>query len=102
VILRLALPGVETIRRWVLKFGSGFARSLRRLRPRPTGTWHLDEMVVLIQGRRVYLWRAVDREGGDQRPSQWGVLVFAGQSARALLRSHDRLPCGAANLSSVV
>jgi putative transposase len=53
----------ETIRRWVLKFGPGFARNPRRLRPRPTGTWHLDEMVVSIQGRRVHLWRAVDSEG---------------------------------------
>src|ERR687898_3021373 len=53
----------ETVRRWVLKFGPAFARNLRRLRPRPTGKWHLDEMVVSIQGRRMYLWRAVDSEG---------------------------------------
>jgi putative transposase len=25
--------------------------------------WHLDEMVVRIAGRRLYLWRAVDHEG---------------------------------------
>src|SRR5215210_5796174 len=36
----------ETVRRWVLKFGPSFARKLRRLRPRPTSKWHLDEMVV--------------------------------------------------------
>src|SRR5918992_226080 len=63
----LAERGVETsyesIRRWVVKFGPLFARNLRRLRPRPTGRWHLDEMVVSIQGRRMYLWRAVDSEG---------------------------------------
>ena len=53
----------ETVRRWVLKFGPAFARNLRRLRPRPTGRWHLDEIVVAIQGRRMYLWRAVDSEG---------------------------------------
>ncbi len=53
----------ETVQRWVLKFGPAFARNLRRLRPRPTGTWHLDEMVVSIQGQRTYLWRAVDSEG---------------------------------------
>jgi putative transposase len=53
----------ETIRRWVLKFGPKFARNLRRLRPRPTSTWHLDEVVVSIQGQRMYLWRAVDSEG---------------------------------------
>ena len=53
----------ETVRRWVLKFGPMFARNLRRLRPRPTGKWHLDEMVITIQGKRMYLWRAVDSEG---------------------------------------
>jgi transposase-like protein len=53
----------ETVRRWVLKFGPLFARNLRRLRPRPTGKWHLDEMVVRIGGKKMYLWRAVDSEG---------------------------------------
>src|SRR3954464_12571556 len=53
----------ETVRRWVVKFGPAFARNLRRLRPRPTSTWHLDEIVVTIQGRRLYLWRPVDVEG---------------------------------------
>jgi putative transposase len=53
----------ETVRRWVLKFGPLFAHNLRRLRPRASDTWHLDEMVVSIQGRRMYLWRAVDSEG---------------------------------------
>src|SRR5215218_10020253 len=53
----------ETVRRWVLKLGPLFARNLRRLRPRPTATWHLDEMVVAIQGTSMYLWRAVDSEG---------------------------------------
>jgi putative transposase len=58
----------ETVRRWVLKFGPMFARNLRRLRPRSTGKWHLDEMVVAIQGRRIYLWRAVDSEDAVRHP----------------------------------
>src|SRR5438270_409829 len=41
----------ETVRRWVLKFGPGFARRLRRSRPRPSDRWHLDEMVVRIAHR---------------------------------------------------
>ncbi len=53
----------ETIRRWVLKFGRLYAWNLRRGRPRPSDQWHLDEMVVRIDGRRMYLWRAVDEEG---------------------------------------
>src|SRR6202035_928857 len=53
----------ETVRRWVLKFGPSIARWLRQRRPRPSDRWHLDEMVVRIAGKRMYLWRAVDHEG---------------------------------------
>ena len=53
----------ETVRRWVAKFGPLFARELRHRRSRPTGCWHLDEMVVMIGGKRFWLWRAVDSEG---------------------------------------
>jgi putative transposase len=53
----------ETIRRWVLKFGLHFARNLRARRQRPSGQWHLDEMVASIGGNRQWLWRAVDSEG---------------------------------------
>src|SRR6202158_2420294 len=53
----------ETIRRWVLKFGPVVAQNLRRGRPVPHDQCHLDEMVVSIARRRMYMWRAVDSEG---------------------------------------
>ena len=53
----------ETVRRWFLKFGIQVARNLRRTRPTPSDYWHLDEMVIVIRGRRHWLWRAVDNEG---------------------------------------
>jgi putative transposase len=53
----------ETVRRWVLMFGPAIARRRRQRRPRPSDRWHLDEMVVRIAGKRIYLWRAVDHEG---------------------------------------
>jgi transposase-like protein len=53
----------ETIRCWTVKFGPLIAANLRRRRCPPTGRWHLDEMVVKIRGRRMWLWRAVDDEG---------------------------------------
>jgi len=71
----------ETIRRWVLKFGPLFARELRRRRPRPTSKWHLDEMAVLIGGRRFWLWRAVDDEG-----EVLDLLVQRRRDARAAAR----------------
>jgi len=49
----------ETVRRWV----PAIARRRRQRRPRPSDRWHLDEMVVRIAGKRMYLWRAVDHEG---------------------------------------
>jgi putative transposase len=53
----------ETVRRWFIKFGPVIAANLRRQRPSPSNHWHLDEMVVVIRGRRCWLWRAVDNEG---------------------------------------
>jgi putative transposase len=53
----------ETVRRWVKYFGPVIAADLRRRRPKPHSTWHLDEVFIKIDGRLVYLWRAVDAEG---------------------------------------
>jgi len=53
----------ETIRCWTLKFGLKIARNLKRRRTAPSPRWHLDEMVVKVGGRYMYLWRAVDDEG---------------------------------------
>jgi len=53
----------ETVRRWFLKFGQPIVRNLRRRRPTPSDYWHLDEMAIVIRGKRHWLWRAVDNEG---------------------------------------
>jgi putative transposase len=53
----------ESIRSWCRKFGSEFTRKLRRRRPKPGDTWHLDEVFLRINGVLHYLWRAVDRHG---------------------------------------
>src|SRR5215210_7620429 len=76
----------ETIRRWVLKFGPLIARGLRQRRPRPGDRWHLDEMVVRIAGRRMYLWRAVDQEG-----EILDVLVQSRRDKRAAVRLMRKL-----------
>jgi transposase-like protein len=52
----------ETVRRWVNHFGPTIAR-LRKRRPKRRATWRLDEIYLKIDGRMVYLWRAVDAEG---------------------------------------
>ena len=53
----------EAIRPWCQTFGSDYARTLRCRRGRMGDIWHLDELFVTIQGRRQYLWRAVDQDG---------------------------------------
>jgi len=53
----------ESIRRWINHFGPMIAADLRRRRPKPHTSWHLDEVYLKIDGRMVYLWRAVDAEG---------------------------------------
>ena len=76
----------ETVRSWVLKFGPVIARRLRRRRPRPSNRWHLDEMVVRIDGRRMYLWRAVDHVG-----EVLDMLVQRRRDGRAALRLMRKL-----------
>ena len=62
------------------------ARRLRRCRPRPSNRWHLDEMVVRIAGRQMYLWRAVDHEGEVIE-----MLVQRRRDTRAALRLMRKL-----------
>ena len=47
----------------VLKFGPVIAKNLRKTRPQAYTRWHLDEMVVSLSGKQMYMWRAVDGEG---------------------------------------
>ena len=40
-----------TVRRWVKHFGCMIAADLRRRRPKPHSTWHLDEVFIKIDAR---------------------------------------------------
>ena len=84
----------EMIRQWCLTFGLEYARRLRRRRGRMGDTWHLDEVFVTIQGRRQYLWRAVDEDGDvldilvpSHRNRRAAVRFF-----RKLLKNQGRIP----------
>ena len=44
-------------------FGPIIAADLRKRRPKPHSTWHLEEVYLKIGGPMVYLWRAVDQDG---------------------------------------
>ncbi len=82
----------ETVRRWCLKFGSEYARRLKRCQALPGDKWHLDEVFLNIGGERHYLWRAVDQTGNTL-----DILVTSARDKRAakrflrkLLRSHPK------------
>ena len=93
VELILAERGVtvthESIRQRCLRFGANFARKLRRRRPRPGETWHLDEVFLRINGELHYLWRAVDQHG-----AVLGLLVQGRRNATAAKRFFKRLLAG--------
>ena len=76
----------ETIRRWSLKFGQAYARKLRQSRPRPDDRWHLDEVFSSINGKRMYLWRAVDSEG-----EVLDILVQSRRNKKAALKLMRKL-----------
>ena len=76
----------ETVRRWFHKFGAPIARNLRRTRQTPSDYWHLDEMAIVIRGKRHWLWRAVDNEG-----EILDFLVQPKRNARAALKLMRKL-----------
>ena len=76
----------ETVRRWVNHFGPVIAADLRKRRLKPHGTWHLDEVYLKIDGRMVYLWRAVDAEG-----EVLDVLVQSKRNKHAALKLMRKL-----------
>lgn len=53
----------ETVCRWVLGFGPPIAGRSRQLWNRPGSRWHLDDMVIQISGRQLYVWQSADDEG---------------------------------------
>ena len=84
----------ETVRRWVNQFGPKIAADLRKRQPKPHTTWHLDEVYLKIDGRLVYLWRAVDAEGEvldvlvRTRRNKWAALKLM----RKLLKKYGFAP----------
>ena len=91
---RNVIVSYESIRQWCTTFGLDYAKRLRK-RSGPGGDrWFLDEMTVSIQGKRQYLWRAVDQDG-----DVLDILVQSRKDKRAakrffgkLLKGQERTP----------
>ena len=79
----------ETIRSWCAKFGPDYAARLRRRRPPPGDKWHLDEVLVKINGTTNCLWCAVDQHG-----TVLDILVRSRRNAVAAKKFFRRLLTG--------
>jgi putative transposase len=53
----------ETIRLWCIKFGPKYASRLKRKHCGYGDTFFIDEVLIKIDGKQHYLWRAVDQDG---------------------------------------
>jgi putative transposase len=53
----------EAIRIWCIEFGAIYARRLKRKHRGFRDTFFIDEVFVKINGRQLYLWRAVGQDG---------------------------------------
>ena len=84
----------ESIRLWCIKFGPLYARRLKRKHRGYGDTFFIDEVFVKINGKRYYLWRAVDQDGDVVdvflQPKRDGAA--AKRFFKRLLRSHGRKP----------
>ena len=69
-----------------MTFGLDYARGLRKRRGAGGECWFLDEVMVSIQGRRQYLWRAVDQDG-----DVLDILVQSRKDKRAAKRFFCKL-----------
>ena len=76
----------ETVRKWVKRFGSHFAACVKRDRPTANDKWHLDEVVIPINGRKFWLWRAIDADG-----DLMDILVEPQRNAKAARRFFRRM-----------
>ena len=76
----------EAIRLWTQRFGTDYAGRLRRTRGACSNIWHLDELCLMINGKRGWLWRAVDDAG-----EVLDILVQRRRSALAAKRFFRKL-----------
>jgi putative transposase len=76
----------ETIRFEVNRFIAHFADCIPRDTPSAADKWHLDEVVISINGTNYWLWRALDANG-----DVLVILVQPRWNAKAAMRLLKRL-----------
>ena len=84
----------EAIRLWCIKFGAIYTRCLKPQHRGYGDTFYIDEVFVKVNGKRHYLWRAVDQDGEmvDVFLQARRDGATAKRFFRRLLRSHGGEP----------
>lgn len=76
----------EAVRLWINRFGHHFADCIRRDRPKPNDKWHIDEVVIMVGGKKFWLWRAIDADG-----DVLDILVQTHRNTKAARRFFSKL-----------
>jgi putative transposase len=76
----------ETIRQWSYKFGPIYAAGLRKRQPKRGDKWHLDELCLVRNGKKYWLWRAIDQNGYEL-----DILVQTRRNTKAAVRFLKKL-----------
>jgi putative transposase len=97
MLARGIIVSPEMARQWCATFGQTYATGLRQRRARPGDTWHLDEVFLTINGKRQYLWRAVDQQG-----TVLDILVTSRREGKAATRFFRKLLTGLESVSRVL
>ena len=63
MMIRGALVDHSTLQRWVKRFVSLIDSRVRARKKPVNGSWRMDETYIKLNGKWVYLYRAVDKEG---------------------------------------
>ena len=80
------LVSYETVITWSNKFGKSFADAIKKKEPKPTYKWHLDEMIIKMNGVKFILWRAVDSNGHEL-----DIFLQKHKNKKAAIRFLNRL-----------
>ncbi len=60
---RGVLGSRETVCVWINRFGRHLDDCIRKGRLQPNDKAHIDEVVIMISGKKFWLWRTIDADG---------------------------------------
>ena len=68
MMIRGAKIDHATVQRWLKRFVSLIDKRVRQRKKPVNGSWRMDETYIKLNGKWIYLYRAVDKEGKRWSP----------------------------------